>query len=153
MEKLELKIFPPIVCAIVAIAMLLGAYWNVGFEFPSNLQIVSASVIFWASVIIVATAVVAFRGSKTTVHPIRVDKTSSLVTDGIFSWSRNPMYFGMALALVAVAIFTGNYWTALGPLAFVAFITRFQIVPEERSLTKIFGQTYTDYCNRVRRWI
>jgi len=80
-------------------------------------------------------------------------KTTSLVTTGIFSWTRNPMYLGLAAALVGWAAFLSAAWSLLGPVLFVLYIDRFQIQPEERVLTELFGAEYTNYARRVRRWL
>ena len=63
------------------------------------------------------------------------------------------MYVGLASLLVAWAIYLAAPLTLLGPLAFVLYITRFQIIPDERALSRIFGRSYDDYRARVRRWL
>jgi len=75
-----------------------------------------------------------------------------LVTGGIYRFTRNPMYVGLLLVLVAWATFLSSLWTLVGPLAFVLYITRFQIKPEESALATLFGQPYADYRAKVRRW-
>jgi protein-S-isoprenylcysteine O-methyltransferase Ste14 len=75
------------------------------------------------------------------------------VTSGIYRVTRNPMYVGLTLSLCAWGFWLGRPIAALGPLTFVAFIDRLQIVPEERALTARFGQAYADYRRRVRRWL
>ena len=76
-----------------------------------------------------------------------------MVTHGVYRFTRNPMYLGLLLILLGLAVYLASPWVLLGPVAFAAFITRFQIQPEERALTARFGATYTDYCARVRRWL
>jgi protein-S-isoprenylcysteine O-methyltransferase Ste14 len=63
------------------------------------------------------------------------------------------MYAALTALLIAWTIWLAAPWAALGPVAFVLFITRFQIVPEERALRAKFGRAYEDYAQRVRRWI
>ena len=63
------------------------------------------------------------------------------------------MYVGMLFALVAWAIFLSSVWALLGPVAFVLYINRFQIEPEERVLTAMFGADYAKYKSAVRRWL
>jgi protein-S-isoprenylcysteine O-methyltransferase Ste14 len=67
--------------------------------------------------------------------------------------SRNPMYVGLLFVLVAWAVYLCRAWTLLGPAAFVLYINRFQIAPEERTLTTRFGGAYSDYKRAVRRWL
>ncbi len=105
-----------------------------------------------AGAAIIATAMLQFRRAHTTVNPLAPSKASALVSTGIFGYSRNPMYLGLAVALSGWALVLGSLspWIAL-PL-FVLVITRLQIEPEEAALTTLFGATYSDYCGRVGRW-
>jgi protein-S-isoprenylcysteine O-methyltransferase Ste14 len=100
-----------------------------------------------------ASGVMAFRRHRTTTNPIRIDAASSLVTGGVYRLTRNPMYLGLALLLSAWAAYLGTPWALLGPLGLVVFLTRFQIIPEERVMLGKFGAAYDAYRRRVRRWI
>lgn len=95
----------------------------------------------------------AFYQAKTTINPHRLDATSALVQNGIFCFSRNPMYLSLAILLIAFALWRGNLWALLVLPLFISYIQIFQILPEERMLTEKFGRDYQDYCARVRRWI
>ena len=75
------------------------------------------------------------------------------MTSGSYRLTRNPMYLGMAILLATLAIVLSSPWLLLGPLVFVLFITRIQIIPEERAMHARFGDDYAAYCARVRRWI
>jgi len=72
---------------------------------------------------------------------------------GIYRFTRNPMYVGLALVLLGWAALLSSPWALLGPLVFVLYINRFQIAPEERVLSAKFGAAYTEYIARVRRWL
>jgi protein-S-isoprenylcysteine O-methyltransferase Ste14 len=100
-----------------------------------------------------ASAIRAFRRANTTVNPVHVERASALVTSGRFARTRNPMYVAMALLLAAWAAWLCQPAPLLGPLVFVLFIARFQIIPEERALAAIFGADYAAYKNRVPRWL
>jgi protein-S-isoprenylcysteine O-methyltransferase Ste14 len=63
------------------------------------------------------------------------------------------MYVGVTCVLVAWAVFLSSAWALLGPVAFVLYIDRFQIAPEERALAKLFGREYANYRAKVRRWL
>jgi protein-S-isoprenylcysteine O-methyltransferase Ste14 len=67
--------------------------------------------------------------------------------------SRNPMYLGVLTVLIAWAVLLSSAWALLGPLAFVLYINRFQIAPEEQVLSDKFGADYSAYQSRVRRWL
>jgi len=113
----------------------------------------------WFAVALVAagfvtgiSGVVTFRRAKTTTNPMKPD-ASSLVTWGIYAISRNPMYLGGLIMLLGWAIFLSN-GLAFGFLPiYILYINRFQIAPEERVLTSLFGQTYVAYQMRARRWL
>jgi protein-S-isoprenylcysteine O-methyltransferase Ste14 len=90
---------------------------------------------------------------RTTVNPMRPDQTSSLVTSGIYRISRNPIYLADLVILVAWMVWLGAWINIIWLAAFVVYISRFQILPEERMLAGKFGEEWDSYCARVRRWI
>lgn len=96
---------------------------------------------------------VEFKRAGTTFNPFKPENSSALVTSGVYGFTRNPMYLGLAMALLGWATFLSSAWTLAGPVAFVLYITRFQIVPEERVLAGRFGEAYAGYAARVRRWL
>ena len=97
------------------------------------------------------TGVAAVIRHRTTIvphHPV-----ATLVTGGAYRLSRNPMYTGLAIAYLGLALLFGSWWPlALWPLVIVA-MRQLVIRPEEQYLTQRFGRTYTDYQSRVRRWL
>lgn len=95
----------------------------------------------------------AFRKAKTTINPLQPERSTQIVSTGVYRVTRNPMYLGMALMLLGLAVYLASPWALLGPLAFAAYLTRFQIRPEEQALTARFGAAYTTYCAQVRRWL
>lgn len=153
MHALELKIPPVLVVLIAAI----GIYFT-RVLVPINVLSIEHSklifyVIFAIGVIIGVTGAVTFKLAKTTVNPVEIDKASSLVSHGIFKYSRNPMYLAMVFVLIALAIRTQNVISPVFIVAFIAYMNRFQILPEERMLKKLFGQAYEVYLGKVRRWV
>jgi len=100
-----------------------------------------------------ATGILSFRRVRTTVNPTRPDEASVLVSTGIYRVTRNPMYVGLLLVLVAWAVFLASAWALLGVAGFVLYMNRFQIAPEERALSRLFGSEYASYKARVRRWL
>ena len=91
--------------------------------------------------------------SETTISPLQPDSATSLVHKGVFGRTRNPMYVGLFLVLLAWAVWLQAISNTIVLLAFVLWLTEMQIKPEEAALRKVFGQGYVDYCKRVRRWI
>lgn len=153
MHALELKIPPPVVALLMA-----GAMWGVSLAapmayMPEGIRVFAGIAIAIAGIASAISGVIAFRRARTTVNPFKPETSSSLVTSGIYRFTRNPMYVGLTLVLLGWAVFLPSVWTLLGPLVFVLYMTRFQIVPEERALAGLFDATYSEYRAKVRRWI
>ncbi|MGE0363500.1 MAG: isoprenylcysteine carboxylmethyltransferase family protein [Vicinamibacterales bacterium] len=153
MPTLEHRIPPLVVAAVVAAGMWgasgLGPQLRLG-PGPANWAV---AVLVAAGVVFVLLGVRAFRASRTTVNPLEPGRATALVTGGVYRVTRNPMYVGMALLLTAWAIRLAAVLPFVGVVVFVLFMTRFQILPEERVLTRIFGDQYSTYAARVRRWL
>src|ERR1700704_6198089 len=144
---------PPVVAAIIGSVM-----WAVDRKlelgkFESALRAPVAWVVLRVGLLLMFVAVASFVAAKTTVTPLRPSRASSLVTTGIFRISRNPIYLGDLLVLAALAVWLGNLVNVVLLFPFVWYINRFQIIPEERVLEKLFGASYVAYCSRVRRWL
>jgi len=92
-----------------------------------------------------------FEKRNTTIKPFQ--ESTTLVTDGFFRISRNPMYLGMVLLLAGLAVFFGTASAAVVPAVFMWVVTRRFILAEEAALLRTFGSEYEDYRRRVRRWI
>ncbi|OGB61139.1 MAG: protein-S-isoprenylcysteine methyltransferase [Burkholderiales bacterium RIFCSPLOWO2_12_FULL_64_99] len=152
MHSLELRVPPLALVVIFACLMALSTYFvPVGLPIPTPELI--ACVLAVAGAGIAFAGVLAFRRHKTTVNPFTPERSSSLVASGIYRYTRNPMYLGFLLALVGWAVFLSNL-VALALLpAFIAYMNRFQIQPEERALRAHFGTEFQAYMHRVRRWI
>ena len=154
MTSLELKIPPPVVAAVIASAMYVAASLLPPVHaLPPGVRVFAALALAGVGFGFDMAGLLAFRKAKTTVNPLRPQRSSAVVTDGVYRVTRNPMYLGLVLILLGLAVFLASPWALMGPVAFGAFITRFQIRPEERVLAERFGAAYTEYCARVRRWL
>ena len=153
MTWLEHKIPPPIVAAVTGAAMWLLAGVTPAASFDPTFRIVTAGALIATGLALMVAAVAAFRRARTTINPVEIDRASSLVTGGVFTLTRNPMYLGVALLLLAGAVYLAAPATLIGPIAFAAYITRFQIMPEERVLAEKFGDAFKRYTDRTRRWL
>lgn len=123
------------------------------YRLSHSLALVVGVVAAAAGVALAVFAVCQFAQRRTTVSPMHPQRAQVLVTTGVFQISRNPMYLGMALALLGwVFVLRGLSGVIVLPL-FMAVITRFQILPEEHVLLKQFGDEFLLYKNKVRRWI
>ncbi len=147
------RIPPPLVMLLAATLMavlhrwvplghLITAPWNRLGGLPAAVGIAFAMAAF-----------LRFRQAQTTVNPMEPEKATSLVTDGVFRISRNPMYLGLLLLLTGWALWLGTASPWFVPPLFVITISFAQIVPEERALEELFGERYRAYRKSVARWI
>ena len=156
MRLLELKIPPPLLAVMTA-----GAMYGVAKLLPTLALLPTLPTLRTGAVLALvvvgasfdAAGLVAFRRAKTTVNPMTPQRSSSVVSTGVYRFTRNPMYLGLVFMLTAWAVYLSSAWALLGVPVFMAYITRFQVQPEERVLAARFGQSYADYCARVRRWL
>lgn len=153
MSGLDLRVPPPIVAAVVAVAAYLARKWLPGQSVHIPAALFVAATLGAAGMAVNIAGLWSFRRHRTTVNPLRPANASSLVTDGIFAWTRNPMYLGMVLMMSGWAIWLSNIVALLGPPLLAIYLTHFQILPEERILKEKFGDALTEYQERVRRWI
>ena len=116
-------------------------------------QVAFAAVLAIVGATLDVVSVIAFFKARTTINPLRPDRTDALVVEGFYRFSRNPMYLGMLLILAGIAVYLGQPLNLVFLILFVVLINWLQILPEERVLEARFGQSYRDYCMRVRRWL
>ena len=148
-----MRISPPALTLLCLSGILIigWAFPELNLKFSGQIYLAIFLVVFGAVVGLVA--IRRFYKVDTTVLPQEMDRSSALVTDGIFKISRNPMYLGMAAVIAGVGIGIGT-WVALAILGiFVFWITEYQIKAEERALVNIFGSEFENYRSKVRRWI
>lgn len=145
---------PPVVQVLLSGA--LG--WGVSALFPTPQfggpwRLFVAAFFSGIGAILLTLAVSAFVRAKTTVNPLEPGSAEKLVTSGLFRFSRNPMYLGMLLVLTGWVILLGAWSAMLAPALFIWIMTVLQIKPEERSLQLKFGDHFSEYRTRTRRWI
>jgi len=150
---MTLKI-PPIVQVLITATWMIAARQffpvaKITFPFRKGLSFI----FFLSGLAISLNGVSTFRRTKTTTNPLHPEKSSALVTSGIYTLTRNPMYVGMAFILTSLAIYVENLLAFLAIPMFIGYLTQFQIIPEEKILHQLFGTDYQNYCLRVRRWL
>lgn len=153
MRWLEARIPPPLIVATIALLMWLAAPAAARLLAAPSQRLTLGLVIALLGGMTAVAGTVAFGRARTTVNPLKPEQASALVTGGIYRATRNPMYVGMALVLAGFAVWLWWWPALLGPVTFVAYITRFQILPEERALGARFGADFKIYRRRVRRWL
>ena len=153
MPSLELKIPPPAVALVAGLTMWWVSRYGVLEGVPPHWRIGAALVVASVGAAFDVAGIIAFGRAKTTVNPMKPEKSAALVVSGVYRITRNPMYVGMVFILLAWAVYLASPWALFGPLLFAAYITRFQIKPEERVLAGRFGAEFASYQARVRRWL
>lgn len=153
MSALELKIPPVALALLVGAAMWGAAVWVPGLAGPLPRLPAVALLLVLAGALVAVLGVASFRRAKTTVNPTTPGAASALVDSGIYRYTRNPMYLGLLLVLAGWGLWLAHALALLGLPAFVVYMNRFQIVPEERALTAVFGDAFAVYRQKVRRWI
>lgn len=150
--KLNLKI-PPVAQGLVAIVLIwLFDRYAPNYYIKFIYQYIVAYALIGIGAIVALSGVISFIKLSTTIDPRYPKKASELVISGIYKYSRNPMYLGILLAITGIAVFFGALSGIFIVFSFVAFINKYQIVPEEVALREKFGENYTDYTQKVRRW-
>jgi len=152
-KLLELKLPPVLVTAVFALLM-----WGIARIMPSQalhpvLVLAGAGLFLAGAAVVGVAAIVAFRRAGTTVNPLRPESSTQLVVGGVYRYSRNPMYLALLMLLFAWGIALSNPWSMLTAWAFIPYMNRFQIRPEERAMLRCFGPGFQRYAARVRRWI
>ncbi len=153
MHLLDLKIPAAVTGALTAIGMWLISHTLPKFTFtfaPLKIMAVGMGI---AGAVTTGLAMAAFISAHTTLNPMKPSSASSLVRSVIYRFTRNPMYLGLFFVLIGWALYLSNILALLFLPAFIFYMNRFQIEPEERALTERFGQEYLEYASRVRRWI
>lgn len=153
MRSLENRIPPPFVVVLIGGVMWWVARHTAHVHWPDGVRIGVLACLMVLGLAIGGSGFRAFARARTTIDPVKLESASVLVTDGIFRVSRNPMYVGFASLLTAWASWLQAPWALAGVVVFVAFIWRFQILPEERVLEAKFGAPYARYLRQVRRWM
>ena len=153
MSRLELKI-PPLVLLLACGFFM----WRISAWFPEWIVDVEFKNVASATLMILGflpsvAVIVSFRKADTTLSPLHPVSSSSLVTTGIYRFSRNPIYVGLVLVLLGWGAYLSNPVSLVFVVVFIGYMNRFQIAPEERALESLFGSEFKSYKQRVRRWI
>jgi len=152
MPSLESKVPPPLVVLVMAAFMWLISQAAPMLHVDVRAHTWLAAALVSAGFVTGISGVMTFLKAKTTLDPTK-PHASSMVTWGVYAFSRNPMYLGGLIMLLGWTIFLSNPLAFVFLPAYVLYINRFQIEPEERALTSLFGEPYAAYQVRVRRWL
>ncbi len=146
---LQGKVPPPLVFIVLAGGMIyrVGLHWPVAI---ANLMLALLCAVF--SIVLAGAALWAFYRRRTTISPHHLHKTRHLVIEGVYCYTRNPMYLSQLVMLLALTAMLECWWCILSLPLFMWMVTAWQIKAEERVLQEKFTDEFSDYCSRVRRW-
>lgn len=153
LRALETRIPPPVVLLIAAGLMVSLARLSPALRLEVPAMAWLAGLLAVAGLALNLMPKWLFGRAGTTVNPLRPQAARQLVVAGPYRFSRNPMYLGHALLLLAWACWLGHPLALAGVAIYIAWVTWFQIRPEERILAERFADDYADYRRRVRRWL
>jgi len=151
--RLTLRVPPVVLFLVIGLLMWTLSAWLPSWRLTLPGRTVLAILLLLGAGGVGIAGVRAFGRARTTVDPLRPQRASALVTSGIYRRTRNPMYVALAIALLAWATWLEHPLALLGVAAFVGWMNRFQIAPEERALRALFGTEFERYCSEVRRWL
>jgi protein-S-isoprenylcysteine O-methyltransferase Ste14 len=146
-----LPVPPPLLMVIfLIVAFLFGWKLPVPIPFPAWMEFVGWLIIF-CGLAAAFSAVRAMTQAHTSPDPHT--PTSALVRQGLYRYSRNPIYLGFVLLMIGLPLIFGFYWGAILSPVLVDAYNRLIIEREEAYLERKFGQEYLEYKSKVRRWL
>ena len=148
---MKTKIPPPILALVMVVLIYLSSFFieSTTFNYQGSLSVL-------VLILGLACAIPSFKlfaRYKTTISPLKPSDATALVTEGMYRYSRNPMYLGLLLLTIASTIWFGSWFGIIINILFIFLINFLQIIPEEEALLEIFGEEYEEYKKNVRRWI
>jgi len=151
MIDIKTKFPPPLVA--LTFGFLINYTKNIFPKIEVKNEFIFGSFMIISGLIIILSATILFKKYQTTITPLNPSNATKLITDGIYKFSRNPMYLGLLLMLLGTSIIlnlTGGFF--LIPL-FILYLNLFQIIPEENAMADLFENEFLEYKKNVRRWI
>ena len=151
MMDIKTKFPPPLVA--LTFGFLINYTKNIFPKIEIKNEIIFGSFMIISGLIIILSAIILFKKYQTTITPLNPSNATKLITDGIYKFSRNPMYLGLLLVLVGISIIinlTGGFFFII---LFILYINLFQIIPEENAMVDLFKDEFLEYKKNVRRWI
>ena len=144
------KLIPPVLVAIIVLLMIC-------LHFVSPTVVISSPLKYGGSLFIILGLLMAkkvsirFNEADTEIHTFK--RPRRLVTDGLFRYTRNPIYLAFVIALVGVNIVLGSVLPISGVILFILIANMWYIPYEEKVMEQQFGEAYKRYKNKVRRWL
>jgi protein-S-isoprenylcysteine O-methyltransferase Ste14 len=143
------RIHPPILAGLLLMGVLLLHLLGGHHRFVHPHQLLGLLLVA-AGIGLSSYAAALFSGHGTTKNPH--GEPATLVTEAPYTYTRNPMYLGLATILLGFALFFGSPTMLIAPILFFLVIDRKQIPEEEATMERLFSEQYLDYKRRVQRW-
>ncbi|MEH6584067.1 MAG: isoprenylcysteine carboxylmethyltransferase family protein [Halioglobus sp.] len=143
--------YPPVWLVLGLVSIFALNEFLPGQRFTGTAAQVVGGIIIFLGLLLLLIAGGMFKQAGTDLVPFK--NVSALVTTGIYRYTRNPMYLGMAAVLLGTAITVGALTALAVPAVFMVIIQFRFILPEEEMLRGLFPEDFPAYCGRVRRWI
>jgi len=145
------KVPPPLIAlSFLLLGWWLDSIWATGMGFLSNFSYIGA-VFTIAGIALIIVVIRFFKKVSINIEPWK--PTSTIVTTGVYAYSRNPIYLGFCLIVFGLGLYFNSFWIFIMVLPIGTFINFLVIQKEERYLEGKFGKEYCDYKNDVRRWL
>ena len=151
MIDIKTKFPPPLVA--LAFGFLINYTKNIFPKFEIKNEIIFGSLMIISGLIIILSAIILFKKYQTTITPLNPSNATKLITDGIYKFSRNPMYLGLLLVLFGISIILNPIGGLFLIPLFILYLNLFQIIPEENAMVDLFKDEFLEYKKNVRRWI
>jgi protein-S-isoprenylcysteine O-methyltransferase Ste14 len=150
-DNAGVRLPPPLIYLSAMIAgLILNRFFPSAF-LPVFVSRISGILLIALAVFILVSAFLKFKRAETNLEPWK--PTTAIVSDGVYGFSRNPIYLAFTLFYLGAAFLFNSLWL-LGLLVPVLFVMRYVVIArEERYLENKFGAEYSDYKKRVRRWV
>ena len=123
------------------------------FRFSIELPTLLGYITIVAGLIIIFVAAKQFKAANTTINPTKPETASVLVSNGVFSYSRNPMYLGMLIIIIGFSIIHNLIAIIVFMPLWIIYMINFQIIPEEEAMKILFKEDFLNYSKKTRRWI
>ena len=151
MIDIKTKFPPPLVALTFGFLINYTKYIFPKIEISSD--IIFGSFMIINGLIIILSAIILFKKYKTTITPLKPSKATKLIVNGVYKFSRNPMYLGLLLVLIGVSIMLNPIGGIFFIPLFILYLNYFQIIPEENAMIQLFKGEFLKYKRNVRRWI
>ena len=151
MIDIKTKFPPPLVA--LTFGFLINYTKNIFPKIEIKNEIIFGSFMIISGLIIILSAIILFKKYKTTITPLKPSKATKLIVNGVYKFSRNPMYLGLLLVLLGISIILNLFGGFFLIPLFILYLNLFQIIPEENAMVDLFKDEFLEYKKNVRRWI